>query len=233
MGHKKINMIGQRFGKLVVLAESTPLKPDGRAYWLCQCDCGNTKTISGKELRNGSNVTCAACNRYYFESDRGYCVVSNGKEFIFDLSDLEVVQAHIWHVDKSGYVWTHTPRMTSLHRLLMQPQGDEEIDHINHDPSDCRRVNMRYASRQQNGSNLIRGRNNCSGYKGVGWHKGMKRHRAYITVYGRHKHLGYFTTPQEAAIAYNNAASFYFGEFAKLNEVEVYSENKQILELGA
>ena len=217
----KIDMVGQRFGNLFVRAEALPPRCDGRAYWLCLCDCGNTKIISGKELRNHTHVTCAACNRYCIESDVGRCTTANGKEFVFDVSDLQTVQAHVWYIDKLGYVWTKTPRTTSLHRLLMHPRDDEEIDHINNNPSDCRRANMRYASRQQNSCNRLQGKNNSSGYKGVGWHKALRRYRAYITVDWRQIHLGYFNTPIEAAVAYNKAAAFYFGEYAKLNTLEV------------
>ena len=45
-----IDLTGQRFGKLVV-KEYAP--SDGRkgAFWLCQCDCGNTTVVAGQELR--------------------------------------------------------------------------------------------------------------------------------------------------------------------------------------
>ena len=45
-------MIGQKYGRLTVIerAENTS---EGRARWLCQCDCGNQKIVSGKNLRNG------------------------------------------------------------------------------------------------------------------------------------------------------------------------------------
>jgi len=43
--------------------------------------------------------------------------------------------------------------------------------------------------------------------------------RAYITRDGRQRHLGYFKTPEEAAIAYNGAARIVFGEFARLNKI--------------
>ena len=36
---KLIDLTGQRFGDLVVL-ERDINKPKGRAYWICQCDCG-------------------------------------------------------------------------------------------------------------------------------------------------------------------------------------------------
>lgn len=54
---KLINLIGMRFGKLLVLeqAESTP---DNAARWLCQCDCGNKIIVRGVSLRKGKVTDC-------------------------------------------------------------------------------------------------------------------------------------------------------------------------------
>ena len=54
----KINLLGQRFGRFVVLAEA-PKRPQSRsAYWHCRCDCGTERVVEGKSLRNGSSKSC-------------------------------------------------------------------------------------------------------------------------------------------------------------------------------
>jgi hypothetical protein len=55
-----INMIGQRFGRLVVIEKAEKLKNSKNTYahWSCQCDCGNIKVVSGNSLRNGSSISC-------------------------------------------------------------------------------------------------------------------------------------------------------------------------------
>ena len=53
----KLDLLGQRFGNLVVIQEAQN-KDNGRTAWLCQCDCGNTKIIGTKELRNGETKSC-------------------------------------------------------------------------------------------------------------------------------------------------------------------------------
>lgn len=55
-----IDIIGQRFGHLIVL-ERAP-RPEhcksAGAYYKCKCDCGNEKIIMGKSLRNGRTKSC-------------------------------------------------------------------------------------------------------------------------------------------------------------------------------
>ena len=58
----KIEMIGLKFGMLTVKSEC-PGKNDGNAIrYLCVCDCGRERTVSGTRLRNGE-VTCCGCNK--------------------------------------------------------------------------------------------------------------------------------------------------------------------------
>lgn len=94
-----------------------------------------------------------------------------------------------------------------------------EIDHENRNRNDNRISNLRLVVRNQNSANASIPSHNTSGYKGVYWNKRKKKWRAFIKVDGEQKHLGYFECKNEAAIAYNNAASFYFGEYANLNVI--------------
>ncbi len=55
------NLIGQRFGKLVVIAEAEPnISPKGyrRVQWLCECDCGNTCKVMDNSLKAGYTKSC-------------------------------------------------------------------------------------------------------------------------------------------------------------------------------
>lgn len=54
----KIDLTGNRYGKLVVLSEMLGRNIHGNILWLCQCDCGNTKAIIGGSLKNGSTTSC-------------------------------------------------------------------------------------------------------------------------------------------------------------------------------
>lgn len=57
----RIDLTGQRFGRLLVIAYS-PTNPL-RAHWLCRCDCGNDTTVAGKSLRRKLTTSCGCYNR--------------------------------------------------------------------------------------------------------------------------------------------------------------------------
>jgi hypothetical protein len=54
-------MIGQRFGRLVVVAEPPPQGKHRKV--VCWCDCGAEKNVRVDHLRVGRSATCGTCNR--------------------------------------------------------------------------------------------------------------------------------------------------------------------------
>ncbi len=120
----------------------------------------------------------------------------------------------------AGYIVTMVDGTTyRVHRLIwVMVHGDVEnvIDHVNHDTGDNRLVNLRACNQHQNGGNK---RSNRNRYKGITFCKYTSRWRAQISVRERHFCLGRYDTEEEAALAYNNAARLFFGEFACVSEV--------------
>lgn len=62
MGNIKINEIGNKHGRLVVV-EDAGRSRKGRALWRCVCDCGNEIVVSGHVLRNGNTKSCGCLQR--------------------------------------------------------------------------------------------------------------------------------------------------------------------------
>lgn len=62
------NEIGNRYERLVVIERAENDK-DGRAKWVCQCDCGNICIVRGKDLRQGKQKSCG-CLRNKIASER-------------------------------------------------------------------------------------------------------------------------------------------------------------------
>jgi hypothetical protein len=56
----KINLLNQKFGKLLVIEETNKRK-NKSIVWKCQCDCGNIEEFSTKELRSDGLIQCHQC----------------------------------------------------------------------------------------------------------------------------------------------------------------------------
>lgn len=59
---RKLNLIGQKFNKLLVISEAEPVGKRKRSAWLCQCDCGILKVIMGDNLKRGETKSCGCWN---------------------------------------------------------------------------------------------------------------------------------------------------------------------------
>lgn len=61
MGRPRIDMVGQRFGRLTVLKYLTAIRRE--AVYLCQCDCGTLTTAGRQQLRSGIKKSCSCLAR--------------------------------------------------------------------------------------------------------------------------------------------------------------------------
>lgn len=84
---------------------------------------------------------------------------------------------------------------------------EDFIDHVNGDRSDNRLINLREASRSENGQNRAKSSNNSSGFTGVSFCKRYNCWQASIQFQRKPKFIGYFETPEFAAAAYAEAKS--------------------------
>lgn len=56
---RSLNLLGRRFGRLLVLSKSSKKGKGGQTYWVCLCDCGNKKEIVTSSLINGNSTSCS------------------------------------------------------------------------------------------------------------------------------------------------------------------------------
>ena len=154
--------------------------------------------------------------------------LTQGKFALVDDEDFEYLSQWKWSYcgrrayrhDKYG-----TPKNLAMHRVLTNAQPHQHVDHINLNPLDNRKCNLRLCTRSQNQANVRPRKNTTSKYKGVSWKTALKRWVVYVTKDGKQNYVGVFKSEEEAALAYNKKASELFGEFALLNIIE--SPNKQ------
>ena len=58
----KVDRLGQRYGRLTVIAES-PRREGGQVCWVCKCDCGKIVEVRTGNLQSGNTTGCG-CGRY-------------------------------------------------------------------------------------------------------------------------------------------------------------------------
>lgn len=211
---KLIDLVGERFGTLTVLAfdHSDSFR---NTYWLCRCDCGEVCVKNGHSLRRGHTTTCGTqnhrINEYIVDGDIAYCVLYNtGNKVIFDSADISKVRPYRWFED-AGYAiaWNNGNRI-KMHRLIIDAPSGMFADHINHDTLDNRRKNLRIVTIGQNNMNR-KPKNDVSG---VSWCKSANKWRAVISIHGRPKHIGLFTNRDDAVKARMTAEQKYYGEYS-------------------
>lgn len=120
----------------------------------------------------------------------------------------------------NGYVITRGKGVATLlhHFVVGKPPDGKVTDHINRDPLDNRRKNLRFVTQGQNRMNQGLRSDNASGVAGVYWYAGRFIWRAHIRVHGTLIDLGCYKKKQKAVMARRNAEQKYFGAFAPLWE---------------
>jgi hypothetical protein len=138
---------------------------------------------------------------------------------IVDLSDYNRIKDYKFYFQGRRYVKI-TNRIEEgflfLHQLIMRRKW---VDHIDGNPLNNKRNNLRPCNNQQNQFNQKPQTGRASKYKGVTWVNRPKPYRAYIYLNNKSIYLGSFYTEEEAALIYNEAAIKYFGVFAHLNKL--------------
>ena len=130
--------------------------------------------------------------------------------------DIGLLKMHLFYIESNGYPRAKIQgKKVHLHKLIL-PEA-EAVDHINSNPLDNRRENLRPCTQRQNRMNSTLRCDSKSGYKGV--YKVGNTYKVQIVRQGVKIHVGTYNTAESAAVAYNAAATENYGEFAKLNLV--------------
>lgn len=165
---QRIDLSGQRFGRWTVIGFSGIR--DGKAYWLCLCDCGTERAVQGTSLRKDSrgSLSCGCYAREVASSvnathghTRNYrrsdiyaawagmmdrCSQSN-EIAIANYSGRGIAVCERWH-DFANFLadMGEKPPRTSLDRI---------DNNGNYEPGNCRWATMRQQSRNKRNNRIL------------------------------------------------------------------------------
>lgn len=156
--------------------------------------------------------------------------LTKGKVALIDNEDFDLVNKYKWYYShiknrNTGYALTefclNKKRIRiKMHRLILGlTNPKDKCDHIDGNGLNNQKYNLRQCTNAENVRYQKKRKDNTSGYKGVVWHKQIKRWVARIKFNNKSIHIGCFSTIEEAAIAYNKKAQDLFGCFALLNNI--------------
>lgn len=158
--------------------------------------------------------------------------LGNGGCVIVDDRDYEWLIKHTWTRKADGYALRQYKIkgrnfQVLMHREIMQTAPGMECDHINHNPLDNRRSNLRNCSSAENGWNSRRHKNSSFIYKGIGYGCTKKTWRMRLCKNYHKMEISGFQNERHAALAYDLWAVDLFGEYAHTNfKVIGYTKRK-------
>ena len=154
--------------------------------------------------------------------------LTQGKVALVDDDDFEYLNQWKWYssnirgkfyVGRSITVSKYKRKHILIHRFIMNPDKGMVIDHLDGNPLNNQKKNLRICTHEDNMRNCKISIKNTSGYKGVYFDKKNNTYKSAIKFNKETIYLGYYIDPIDAARAYNTAAIKYFGEFANLNKI--------------
>lgn len=211
---KRIDIIGKKFGRLLVLEKTDKKISNGTYIYKCKCDCGNELEVPSSYLLNGHKRSCN-CYRseymskkqkkynrievegniakiYFFNSDR-YAII--------DKEDVDKVKEYCWFDRPKKYYPSAqiNGKTVELHRLI-KPNNDKGFvtDHINRNPLDNRKENLRIVTQCVNCQNTGINKTNTTGHKYISY---LSTRNVYVVSMARnHKkyYIGSYPTLDKA-----------------------------------
>ena len=105
---KKIDLTGQRFGRLVVVREGEPrrYKNVSRTRWECKCDCGRQRLVDSQSLRQGLTKSCGCYLAGILREEKvtDKIIASKRKTDLVENTSLSLLTQKLPAHNKSGHI---------------------------------------------------------------------------------------------------------------------------------
>jgi hypothetical protein len=119
-----IDMVGQKHGRLTVVARAP--NQETRARWHCVCDCGNEVTVCGKKLRTKHTISCGCYRAEVTCPAQGKANTKHGKS---RTKEYRTYHARLREdaVSKNRPKWAN---MEKIREIYLNRPEDCHVDHI-------------------------------------------------------------------------------------------------------
>ena len=228
------DLIGKKFGRLTVIEDVGKIIVDNsnikRSCVKCKCGCGKEVIVKKTNLSHGYVKSCGCLkkemmsdigkqnkkqNDFYVVDDVVHVILNNSKkEVLCDVEEWLKLDKYCWFENKNGYAQTNiNNKLFSMSRVIMNPNDNKVVDHINGNTLDNRKSNLRVVTQSENNMNKRIQNNNTSGITGVYFDTYSNKWRAAIKGRGRKFYLGKYNDINDAIKARKEAEIKYFGEY--------------------
>jgi hypothetical protein len=238
---KKLNLIGQTFGRLTVIGEGELyISPGGRSYStsICRCECGVTKQVVTGSLIRGKTRSCGCLRKQLMTTHGQLSAGKRSKEYKC-WNSIKSRCLNCKHKQFKNYggrgiticdEWLNSFEtflkdmgLATTKAIGLAPSKAHSLDRIDN-ARGYSKENCRWATNQQQAINQRVRCDNTSGVKGVYWDEKSNKWIARISINRKRKNLGSFLTKEDAIAARLKAEEEYYKPlvaFTKAKDLEV------------
>jgi len=202
---QKLELSGQRFGRLLVLCEAGRTKQKG-VLWKCFCDCGKKIIVSGNSLSGRKTKSCGCLQKEK-------CIeasTTHGLRYTPEYRVWTLMKNRCLNKNANNYKYYGGRGIAVCNRWLKfenffkdmgkRPNPKFTIERVNNNKG-YSLSNCIWATKKTQARNRRLSKKNTSGTQGVNWHKIWNKYQVRIRVKGKDVFLGYFQNIAEAIVA--------------------------------